>query len=402
MPEIEEAEIEVSDAIDNFKVAFDDISSNVIGREREVSALKLCVLSGEHLMLDGLHGLAKSQIATEFAQRITGARFFKKQLKRYTQSDELFGPMIANEYKKGIWRHNTAGMLPEAHFAYLDEVPRANDSVLSGLLDTLNERTFNNGTQLMHCPLITAIGTANNIDETEDLRAFYDRWLIWVKVEPLKTSRERIAAMQSFSRSFEQEEDEAPSISTVSLAEIRLLRRHLKKIVVSADVLDLYEETVREYKKSLGSFYISDRRLCKATLLMRAQALLDKTEEVGPSHIEVCARSLSLGDESKIKAFESACLGIIGDYEARAEDRAQLKQLEELLSKARRNYDSDMPLEKATKLQTNVSKMLETLRAATVEERPKSTAGMESYDLIIKEFESLQMSLSEVLSKDRS
>ena len=51
----------------------------------------------------------------------------------------------------------TAGYLPEAHIAFIDEIFKANSAILNSLLTLLNERLFDNGTQRLPVNLICMV-----------------------------------------------------------------------------------------------------------------------------------------------------------------------------------------------------------------------------------------------------
>ncbi len=68
--------------------------------------------------------------------------------------------------------------LPEADVAFVDEIFKANSSILNALLTLLNERSFDNGAGRMRVPLLCLVGASNEMPENEDLDALYDRFLL--------------------------------------------------------------------------------------------------------------------------------------------------------------------------------------------------------------------------------
>ncbi len=55
---------------------------------------------------------------------------------------------------------------------------QANSAILNTLLTLINERLFDNGSQRVGVPLITMVGASNELPESEELDALYDRFLV--------------------------------------------------------------------------------------------------------------------------------------------------------------------------------------------------------------------------------
>lgn len=70
------------------------------------------------------------------------------------------------------------GYLPTAEVAFVDEIFKANSAILNALLTLLNERLFDNGNQRLPVPLLCLVGASNELPESEELDALYDRFLI--------------------------------------------------------------------------------------------------------------------------------------------------------------------------------------------------------------------------------
>jgi MoxR-like ATPase len=80
---------------------------------------------------------------------------------RFTTPEELFGPVSVQGLKADQYRRVTAGKLPEAPLAVLDEIFKANSAILNALLTLMNERQFDNGGQRVSVPLISLFGASN-------------------------------------------------------------------------------------------------------------------------------------------------------------------------------------------------------------------------------------------------
>ncbi len=51
-------------------------------------------------------------------------------------------------------------------------------AILNTLLTVLNERLFDNGSVRVRVPLISLVGASNELPESEELDALYDRFLV--------------------------------------------------------------------------------------------------------------------------------------------------------------------------------------------------------------------------------
>src|SRR3954468_22960462 len=115
-----------------------------VGRAEVVDLIALALVAGEHLYLYGPPGTAKSALIRQFALAVRG-RYFEYVLTRFSEPNELFGPIDVVKLREGRVATVTTGMLPEAEFAFLDELFNANSAILNNLLTVLNERTYPRG-----------------------------------------------------------------------------------------------------------------------------------------------------------------------------------------------------------------------------------------------------------------
>lgn len=160
----------------------------LVDRELIAEVVVLCAVAGEHLLVIGAPGTAKSEAVRRVASQL-GGRYFEYLLGRFTEPNEIFGPVDLRRLREGVVEVETAGMLPEADVAFLDEVFLGSTAILNTLLGLLNERTFRRGSTIMNCPLRVCVGAANTLPDDQTLAAFADRFLARLFIEPVADAR---------------------------------------------------------------------------------------------------------------------------------------------------------------------------------------------------------------------
>ncbi|MEZ4394937.1 MAG: AAA family ATPase [Polyangiales bacterium] len=156
----------------------------LVEREALVELVALAAVGGEHLLVIGPPGTAKSE-AVRRATRALGGSCFEYLLGRFTEPAEIFGPIDLRRLREGVVEVETAGMLPEADLAFLDEVFLGSSAILNTLLGILNERTFRRGSTSLRCPLRVCVGASNALPEDPSLGAFADRFVLRAFVDPV-------------------------------------------------------------------------------------------------------------------------------------------------------------------------------------------------------------------------
>lgn len=154
-----------------------DLQAGLLERETEVRLLLLAALCGEHLLLLGPPGTAKSELSRRLA-KLTGGKYYERLLTRFSVPEELFGPLSMRGLENDLYVRQIDGYLPTAEVAFIDEIFKANSAILNALLTLLNERLFDNGNQRFEVPLLCLVGASNELPESEELDALYDRFLI--------------------------------------------------------------------------------------------------------------------------------------------------------------------------------------------------------------------------------
>src|SRR5688572_3716583 len=93
--------------------AISDAKRGLIERDALIEMIALAAVAGEHLLVIGPPGTAKSEAVRRVA-RATGGNYFEYLLGRFTEPSEIFGAVDLRKLKEGTVETDTIGMLPEA------------------------------------------------------------------------------------------------------------------------------------------------------------------------------------------------------------------------------------------------------------------------------------------------
>src|SRR5438046_6597508 len=136
----------------------DELRQTFLERADLIDGALAALLSSNHVLLIGPPGTAKSMLADELCRRIEGGAYFQWLLTKFTTPEEVFGAVSLKALEADEYRRVTTGKLPEAHIAFLDEVFKANSSILNAILTLVNERRFHNGREVETVPLLSLFG----------------------------------------------------------------------------------------------------------------------------------------------------------------------------------------------------------------------------------------------------
>jgi MoxR-like ATPase len=268
--------------------AVDRIAEGLVERNEEARLVVLGMVAQEHVLFLGPPGTAKSVLGRRLSQ-LCGGRFFQRLLTRFTTPEEIFGPLSLRALENDEYKRKTDGFLPTATVAFLDEIFKANSAILNTLLTVLNERQFDNGAGVREeCPIRCVVGASNELPESDELDALYDRFLLRKEVLPVSDDGilEMLGMPSPGLSSCDGDSAEEPvicnTVFTDNLDElIKAISRAADAVVMDDEACFLMRD-MRNVMRQDHDVEVSDRRLVKATRLLKVSAACHGRNKVDP------------------------------------------------------------------------------------------------------------------------
>jgi MoxR-like ATPase len=210
-----------------------------------------------------------SELGRRLSSICDGGAFFERLLTRFSVPEELFGPLSMRGLENDLYVRQTEGYLPTATVAFVDEVFKANSAILNSLLTILNERLFDNGAERVKVPLLCLVGASNELPESEELDALYDRFLLRSSVEQVSAgSLSGLLSMRAAEFACDAKvggSKDDPACESLSVADFEGVKAEAEaRVDVPRGVVDLIVD-LRAYLQDSCEppVYVSDRRLVK-------------------------------------------------------------------------------------------------------------------------------------------
>ena len=277
------------------------LEQRFLGKEELVRLMLVALAGGEHMLLVGPPGTAKSALVRHLA-RLIDARYFEYLLTRFSEPSELFGPVDIKAFREGSYVRRTEAMLPEAEIAFLDEIFKSNSAILNSLLTLLNERRFFTGSRTIQVPLCSLYGATNEIPNDDALSAIFDRFLIRARSENLDSFHFHGLVERGVRAEVAQATGADEALRPlVSVADLRLVHRRIDALLVfSEDFLARYKGLIFQIRSE--GISISDRRVVKLLKLFAASALIDGRPQANDSDLFVLKHVWNSVDQAPLLA----------------------------------------------------------------------------------------------------
>ncbi len=293
-----------------------EIGKVIIGQDYIVDRILAGILTGGHILLEGVPGLAKSLIASTIAKAV-GVEYKRIQF----TPDLLPADIVGTE----IYKQSTGEFVIKkgpifANLILADEINRAPAKVQSALLEAMQEGqvTIGEETYSLEKPFIV-IATQNPLEQqgTYPLpEAQQDRFMLKLKVSyPMLEEEKRI--IRRFTGGVEEDAEVKPVLSR---ADIFDMRKKVESVYVDESIENYVLNIV--FKTRGKSQYISCGASPRASI-----SLIKAAKAMAFLH----GRNFVTPDDIKAMVFHVLRHRIILSYEAEAEDITVEKLISEIM-----------------------------------------------------------------------
>jgi MoxR-like ATPase len=266
--------IDVARASASFQEVARQLNAQFLDKQEIIRLMLVSAIAGEHMVIVGPPGTAKSAMINMFA-RLMDARYFEYLLTRFTEPNELFGPVDIAAFREGRYTRRLENMLPSAEIVFLDEIFKSNSAILNSLLHVINERKFSNGPNVVEVPLISLYAASNEVPNDESLAAMFDRFLLRVLSDNLDSYHFHELMNKGISLEVQKMTGRGgPPGHLLSARELRQIQSNFDRFMVfPEDFLAKYKGLIFQIRSE--GISVSDRRAVKMLKLFAASAVFD-------------------------------------------------------------------------------------------------------------------------------
>ena len=265
-----ESRLDLSTVKDTFNAIQFEIGKIVVGQEKIIEQLSIALLSGGHVLIEGLPGVAKTLIAKCLAKTVD-AQFSRIQFTPDLMPSDVVGTMIYNP-KSNEFNFKPGPIL--SNVILIDEINRAPAKTQSSLFECMEERqvTVDGISHLLASPFIV-IGTQNPIDHEGTYRlpeAQLDRFMFKLMVEyPSLENEQRILERH---QNAGQKLDINDIKKVIDKDKLKSIQETISKVKVKAEIIKYISTLVHETRNN-HNIYLGASPRAGISLLSGAKCL---------------------------------------------------------------------------------------------------------------------------------
>ncbi len=278
--------VDISSLRDSVRKIETRIGKKVIGSERIVRFMFIALLSNNHVLLEGVPGLAKTMLASEFSRHLC-MDFKRIQFTPDMLPTDITGTMVFNleerhlQFRKGpIF----------ANVLLADEINRTPAKVQSALLEGMEEKKVSVGGDDHDLPSpFLVIATQNPIEQEGTFplaEALMDRFLFrYILSYPSR--EEELNILKSITLPNDDVDNDVDATKILSL------RKEVSKVHASEEIMSYIVDIIRRTREhELIMVGASPRTAAKYLTAVRANAMLNGRDYVIPEDVRFISREL--------------------------------------------------------------------------------------------------------------
>lgn len=232
-PSFEEGELEkVQDILNRITTSY---SKHVVGQEKLKTSLLVALLTGGHILLESVPGLAKTTAAQTLASTVS-ADFKRIQCTPDLLPSDIIGTQIYDQ-KSGTF--NTQLGPVHSNFVLLDEINRSSSKTQSAMLEAMQERQTSIGGENYELPdPFLVIATQNPIEQEGTYHlpeAQLDRFLL-KEVLNYSTPEEELEILRRVDEGVLTNYSIKHEVGVASIDEVKFLQKLTNKVYVDQSI----------------------------------------------------------------------------------------------------------------------------------------------------------------------
>lgn len=268
--------------------AREEISKVIIGQEQVIDLMLITILTGQHALLEGVPGVAKTLMVRTLA-KVLGADFNRIQFTPDLMPTDITGTNIFN------LQTNTFDLVKGPVFTSFllgDEINRAPAKTQSALLQAMQERCVTIDRTTHELPSEFTVFATQNPVEYEGTyplpEAQKDRFLLKINMEcPLRDEEIALATRMLGQNRPEQALASGEVKSVLTVSELNTLRPALDSLTVRPELISYTVDIVRQTREQESILVGAGPRATQGLILAaRARAAFDERDFVSPDDIK--------------------------------------------------------------------------------------------------------------------